>query len=304
MSIVCKLLRVPLLLHLHARYQQRDRFVLLFHFADKIVGVSKAVLALFAKNEFDKRDLSVIYNGISPKRVNSKDPVNIRKLIGANDKDHVVLFIGSLIARKGLETLLCSLARLKDYYCIKLAIFGDGEQQQYLTHLIKELSLTEVVSIFPAISDVGKYYASNADSFVSTPTEEVFGLTLAEASLARLPVIGSNVPGVNEVFMNNVQALLVKPLDVNQLALALIQLIENPSLGQRLANNAHEHVKNQFSINKQSIEFERQYRLIHEGNQQSTIYCITRSCYLLAKAICQKANTLFHKIILREYRYE
>jgi len=269
MSPICKWLKVPLLLHLHARYQQRDRFILLFHLADRIIGVSKAVVDVFQKNEFSPSKISIVYNGISPSRVASSEPIDIRRTINADENDRIILFIGSLITRKGLDTLITAIAQLnkkqlKNAYQIKLAIFGSGEQQELLTNLINKLELQSVVFIFPAVLDVGKLFASNADYFVSVPKEEVFGLTLAEASLAGLPIVSTSVAGVNEIYTDEHNALLVTPGNVEQLSGAITRLINIPTLAQQLASNAKKHISSHFSVEKQSAEMETQYLLLQQ----------------------------------------
>jgi len=269
MSLICMRLKVPLLLHLHARYQQRDRFILLFHLASRIIGVSKAVIDVFQKGEFSPQKISVVYNGISSNRIISSEPFDIRRAVNADENDRIVLFIGSLISRKGLDTLITAIGqlnreRLNKSYQIKLAIFGSGEQQDLLINLINELELQSVVFIFPATLDVGKLFASNADYFISVPTEEVFGLTLAEASLAGLPVVSTNVAGVNEIYTDRHHALLVAPNNVEQLSTAITQLINTPTLAQQLASNAKNHISRYFSVEQQFIEFDKQYQLMQQ----------------------------------------
>ena len=278
MSPICKLLKVPLLLHLHARYQQRDRFILLFHLADRIIGVSKAVLDVFQKNEFSNCKLSVVYNGASPSRIESNQPFDTRKMTKAEGNDRVILFVGSLISRKGLEALIRSIAKVINSYSIKLAIFGSVEQKDQLLRLIDKLDLQNVVFIFPATLNVAELFSSNADYFVSTPTEEVFGLTLAEASMAGLPIVSTNVPGVNEIYSHEISALLVAPNNVEQLTLSIIRLIESPKLARQLAENANKHIRRYFSIQKQSTEIEAQYLLLQQSQLPSFISSVASCC--------------------------
>jgi len=304
MSPICKYLKVPLFLHLHARYQQRDRFILLFHLADRIIGVSKAVLALFKQDEFKASKLSVVYNGISAKRVISHQPIDIRSLINAGDNDRVVLFIGSLIPRKGLETLINAIAKVRKSHSIKLAIFGSGEQQDSLSKLIKKLSLQKDIFIFPPVMDVGKLYASNANYFISVPTEEVFGLTLAEASLAGLAIISTNVPGVNEIYTHQRNALLIAPNNVELLSQEITRLINSPKFAEQLAYNAKNHIKKHFSVAKQVIEIGEQYNLLMQANLPSFTLCTVQYFKVLMMSSVKKLSLKLKYFCRKEFTHE
>ncbi len=257
---ICKLSNIPLLLHLHARYMYRDRLTLLFHGADTIVGVSKSVTALFKANEFNKQQISTIYNGIDPKRVLTPYPRDIRAELSAKENDFVILYVGSLIPRKSVHQLLYALDKLKAYSNIKLAIVGIGSEQAKLSSLTVELGLTNDVHFFADSDNVAEVYSSNVDCFVSVPTEEVFGLTLAEASLAKLPIITTKIPGIDEIYTDKSNALLISPNSTDELVGAIESLIKNPFLRKKLAVNSYKHVMQTFSLKKQFSRFESAYQ--------------------------------------------
>ena len=257
---ICKLSNIPLLLHLHARYMYRDRLTLLFHGADTIVGVSKSVTALFKANEFNKQQVSTIYNGIDPKRVLTPSPRDIRTELSAKENDFVILYVGSLIPRKSVHQLLYALDKLKEYTNIKLAIVGTGSEQEKLSTLTVKLGLTDKVSFFADSDNVAEVYSSNVDCFVSVPAEEVFGLTLAEASLAKLPIITTKISGIDEIYTDKSSALLISPNSIDELADAIQSLVQNPFLRRKLASNAYKHVMQTFSVKKQFSSFESAYQ--------------------------------------------
>ncbi len=292
MAPVCKYTQTPLLLHLHARYQQRDRYILLFHWADKIVGVSKAVIGVFQPNEVSAEKLLVIHNGVSESRVKSKRPMNIRAMVNAKPGERVVMFIGSLIARKGVDTLIKAASIvIANRYSIKVAIFGDGEQQEFLVKLIVQFGLQDKIFIFAGSDDVATLFSANVDYFVSTPTEEVFGLTLAEASLAQLPIVSTNVAGVNEIYSDKVNALLVTSGNESQLAKAITTLVEQPELSQNLACKAREHVLKNFTLTKQANMFEVQYENLDCAPVQSILDSAFQMLFNLVILLIKRVKT-------------
>ena len=287
---LCKLTARPLLLHLHARYMYRDRLTLLFHGADSIIGVSQSVIRLFKEDEFKSQQVDIIYNGIDPKRVLCCSPRDMRAELSAKKTDFVILYIGSLIPRKSVHQILYAVDKLKKGYNVKLAIVGSGSEETKLTHLVTKLSLNNNVKFFSATDNVAEMYSSNVDCFISVPTEEVFGLTLAEASLAKLPIITSNITGIDEIYSDQENALLVSPNNTDELVNAIKSLIERPLLRKKLASNAHKHIIKTFSLKQQFIAFNLAYQtLLQRKTKHSVVKIIFVHAKTILKAFLTKA---------------
>jgi len=289
MSPVCKITKTPLLLHLHARYMYRDQLILLFHLADYIVGVSQSVIDILNKSEFKANKVSVIYNGIDPKRVVNSNPINVRKLLCAKKSDFVIVYLGSLIPRKLVHQLLYAVSKLKQNYSVKLVIVGSGSEYTYLTELTNQLNIDDDICFLTDMNEVGKIYSSNADCFISVPKEEVFGLTLAEASLANLPIITSNIPGINEIYTHLKNALLISPNNLNELISSIEHFIKNPQYRKKMADNAHRHIGHNFSLERQFILFDTTYlSLIDQKTNSNVIFKILNYINVLTVALLSK----------------
>lgn len=290
MTPICKLTSTAILLHLHAKYLYRDRLTLLFNSADSIIGVSHSVIAAFKQNEFKNQQVNVIYNAIEPSRALTSHPRDIRAELSARDSDFVMLYLGSLITRKSVHQILFALASLKNNK-IKLAIFGSGSEKTNLVNLVKKLDLNSRVKFFLPTDNVASIYSSNADCFISVPSEEVFGLTLAEASIAKLPIITSDIPGINEIYSHNTNALLVPPNNIEKLAYAINTLIDNPRLRNRLAKNAHQHILKNFTLQQQIKAFNHAYQSLL--NKKHSLELL-KMCLLQLKSFC---SAIFNKTL-------
>jgi hypothetical protein len=299
LSVICRLVKVPLVLHLHARYQQRDRLTLLFYFADRVIGVSQSVVDIFQAKECQPEKLALVHNGISSERVVSTHPLDIRQMLDAQTNQSVVLYVGSIIPRKGLNMLVSSIANVTKKHAVKLAIFGSGEGQTDLVKFVKKLGLENTIYFFPSKVDVAELYSSNADYFISTPKEEVFGLTLGEASLAGLPIISTCVAGIDEIYTDNENALLVPYGDVQKLSLALMQLIEQPALAQRLAHNAKQHITANFSLDKQNMAMEKQYDLVQNTTPENYCKVLRQFSLLVTKLFLLKIIKTMRTLFMR-----
>ncbi len=294
---VCKFTSTPLLLHLHARYMYRDRLTLLFNGADSIIGVSQSVTNVFKPNECRHQHVDVIYNGIDPKRVLCSNPRDIRAELSAKVTDFVILYMGSLIPRKSVDKLLYAVDKLKSNYNVKLAIIGSGCEEDKLIYLAEQLHSNDNVKFFSASDKVDEIYSSNADCFISVPSEEVFGLTLAEASLAKLPIITTNIPGIDEIYTDQENALLIQPNNSDELVSAIRTLIETPILRKHLARNAQQHIEKAFSLKQQFVAFNLAYQRLLQGE---TKHSITQTIALQAKILLKAfVNKSYKHLALR-----
>jgi phosphatidylinositol alpha-mannosyltransferase len=78
-------------------------------------------------------------------------------------------------------------------------------------------------------------FLAGADAFVSTATgQESFGLVLVEAMAAGVPVVATDIPGYREVIRDETDGLLVPPGDADAAAKALLRVLDEPSLAERL----------------------------------------------------------------------
>jgi len=77
-----------------------------------------------------------------------------------------------------------------------------------------------------------------ADVFVLPSTVESFGLSLLEASAVGVPVVCADTGGIPETFQHEFNALLYPPGDDSAMAEAIIRLIQEKELAQRIRANA------------------------------------------------------------------
>lgn len=84
----------------------------------------------------------------------------------------------------------------------------------------------------------------------STTDAESFGMVLLEAMATGIPVVGTRIGGIPYVIADNVDGILVKPSDVQDLATAISQLLSNPTLAAALGNNGRAKAVQNFGWNE------------------------------------------------------
>lgn len=216
---VCRALQVPLVCHLHARYQPRDRFSLRVHQANVLIGVSEPVLTGWRQDGCTADRLIRVPNGVDAARLNTGAHLPIVGVLGLPPGDLIIATIGSLIKRKGIDLLIRSLAALMaSGEEAQLLVIGSGPEREALVALAVELGVGDRVHFLGERPDSAAILRGGVDLLVSGAREEVFGLTLAEAGMLGLPVSAYRVGGIPEVVEEGVTGLLATPGDWAEMA--------------------------------------------------------------------------------------
>lgn len=156
----------------------------------------------------------------------------------------IILGVGLIKARKGYHISIPAMAKIKERYPnFVYYIVGQRTSQNYfasLQNLVRKLSLQKNVVFKEKISDeelLGLY--QKADVFVLTPVNtkdnfEGFGLVYLEAGACGRPVVGTFGCGAQEAIEDGVTGILVPQNDVKKTAQAVVALLGNTELAQKM----------------------------------------------------------------------
>ena len=148
------------------------------------------------------------------------------------------LFVGRLEPRKGVLLLIEAYARVKQTHPdAQLVICGDGEQRAEAQALAARLGVADGVTFTGALPDAERLALySRADLFCApSPYGESYGLVIAEAMAAGLPVVAAANDGYRTVLTGTGAAGLVKPGDVEDLAQRLAHVLGSAETRQGLS---------------------------------------------------------------------
>lgn len=170
-----------------------------------------------------------------------------RKRLGLAPNKSIILFVGDLVPYKGPDVLLKAMPKvIKSVPETELVFIGRGELRQELENLSVRLGITECVRFTGFLSGETKaLYYKSADIFVlpSTMTKEVFPLVLLEASLSGLPMVVSDLQTFRCIIEEGYNGLVAKRGDESDLAEAILRLLENQDIRNRMSRNAREKAK-------------------------------------------------------------
>jgi len=160
----------------------------------------------------------------------------------------IILFVGRLVERKGIEYLIKSLPEIKTKN-VHLIIAGGGILFNDLKKLAASLGLQKKITFFdsPNDQDLGLLY-DVSDVFVlpsiidSSGETEGLGLVILEAMESRLPVIATSVGGIPNIIKNEINGLLVQPNDPKALAEAINKTLSNNLFTEKIIQNSKKTV--------------------------------------------------------------
>ena len=205
--------------------------------------LKKADVVFAVSNALKHEIIATGVEGISNKTKLSWNSVDINKFKNNSDTSFknefdlsgkpIVLFVGNLIKRKNVDSLLeAKKIANSDYY---LVIVGDGPLFKNLKKKVDDDNIRDVI-FTGSRSDVENIIPS-CDLLVLPSFSESFGLVLIEALACGKPVIGSDVGGITEIINENV-GLLVNPNKVSSIARAIDDLVNDEDLRHVLSLNA------------------------------------------------------------------
>ncbi len=224
-----------------------------------LIAISETVKQKYVAVGCDATRIEVIYNGIDTRFLTR--PI-ARKAEEATSKTRL-LFVGRLREEKGVLVILKALALLLKQqrgHELHLDIFGEGDQVyvQTLQAFIQDQHLSSAVTFHGKVpqDELLGHYDTSDIMLIPSLWQEPFGLVVAEAMARGLPVIASDVGGPAEIITHEVNGLLVAPGDEQAMTHAIIRLLDDMELRQRLTKTARTAVEERFTIqgNAQRVE--------------------------------------------------
>jgi glycosyltransferase involved in cell wall biosynthesis len=194
----------------------------------------------------------VIYHGIDESAVRSGPAARraARDALGYGEDARLIGTVGSLTAKKDQATLLRALALTGTE--ARLVLMGDGPLKQELHDLVRELGLSEHVTLLGVRTDV-QLLLPGFDLFILPSRHEGLGLVLLEAMAAGVCCIGTDVGGIPEVIEDGVNGVLVPVADPPAMAAAIDALLTDDARCRRLAEAGKKSVAS-FSISRAMAE--------------------------------------------------
>jgi len=169
------------------------------------------------------------------------------------DREPFIVFIGSLIKRKGPDILIESYQKVASQFPeYTLIIVGSGPEENALLEQAENLGLNGKIKFIPRLSntEVARLLRKSR-LFVLPSLEEALGMVVVESLASGTPVIGTNVGGIPEVVPSSA-GKLVAPNNPDELSEAICHLLNNVDELKAMSIYAENWARNNFISHKQN----------------------------------------------------
>jgi D-inositol-3-phosphate glycosyltransferase len=208
----------------------------------------------------DPAKIRVIPCGFSAAEFAPVDKAEARRKIGIAATDKVILQLGRMVPRKGVDNVIRSLSKIQTRQKVKLLIVGgDAERPEDIQspEMQRLVNIAQAEGVLDQVIFAGRkdrqqlrYYYAAADIFITTPWYEPFGITPLEAMACGTPVIGSDVGGIKYSVVDGQTGFLVPPKDPQALAEKISLLFNNEPLLKQMGINCLKRVNAYFTWEK------------------------------------------------------
>lgn len=218
--------------------------------AEKVVYINEVTKKDLMELEVKEEQLVKVQPGIE---IEKNEERKLKK------EKRYILSVGRLIPRKGFDTLVEAFGELDQtkFEDVELWIVGNGPEREHLEEIARQNFIEDSVKFLGQVPDEklqGLY--AGAEIFALTPHDlegdfEGFGIVYLEAATYGLPAVGTRSGGVPEAVIHDKTGLLVEPNDPKATAIALMQLLANADLRQKLGQQAYMRIQEEFTWDKQ-----------------------------------------------------
>jgi glycosyltransferase involved in cell wall biosynthesis len=226
----------------------------LLQHAKKFIAVSPTEEGWYRDQGIERERIQLIYNGLDQEEF-SHMPLRgeFRKLLGIDKDVKMILYLGRLHRRKGIEFLITAYSRMHQNIGSNLLVIAgpdDGE-------LVKLRSLADKQGLRNHVRFAGPLYGEDklaayfdADIVASPGEYEIFGLVPFEALMCGTPVVVSDDCGMGQIIKSAQAGYTVPYGDVEALAQALYHIFANGEEAKQKVVAGQQFIRENLDWNK------------------------------------------------------
>jgi glycosyltransferase involved in cell wall biosynthesis len=231
---------------------------LTYFFATKVYPNSYGLKNIILENRFTKKSkLKVIVNGSSNginlnffkySNISNEVIVELKSNLGILENDFVYVFVGRLVADKGVNELVKAFTQIAKFNkSFKLLLVGHFESD---LDPLDENTLTTIdvenQILFVGFQKDVRPYLCISNVLVFPSYREGFPNVVMQAGAMNLPSIVTNINGCNEIIEDLHNGLIIEPKDIESLKKAMLNIFEDKKLYTTCAENARKVISSKY----------------------------------------------------------
>jgi glycosyltransferase involved in cell wall biosynthesis len=217
---------------------------------------------------FDKREISVIHNGIDTDKFAPIPPdPKIRKEFGISDADLVIGLVGRLDWDKGHRYLFEAAAPLinGEFANIKIIALGFGKELERLKRLCEQLHILRNVIFAGQRNDIKEIISIFDVGVQPSIAVDTSSYSMKEIMAMQKPVVCSSYGGLKEIAEDGVTGYVVPPRDSDSLRERIAELCRSGEVRERMGKAGRRRVEQEFSAQVSVQKTLEVYRRAIEG---------------------------------------
>lgn len=217
----------------------------------RFLAISRFVEQSLLNSGITAKKVEIIYEGVEvappvPEQVRAR----ARERWGISDGELLVGCVGYLLPEKGQEHLVRAFPEVRAKFPeARLLLAGDGRCRKTLESLARNSGQQNAIVFAGFVEDIREVYAA-LDVFTFPSLAEPLGTSLLAAMAWGLPVVAVSSGGVPEYVGNDVTGLLVAQAEPSLLSGALLRMLGDKSLRDRLGEQARRKIEGEFSARR------------------------------------------------------
>jgi len=218
---------------------------LLFGMPNIITLYGKSLVPYALKAGIPEKKIRVISTGIKPKKINQKEKqknmADVRREANIKPSTKIVLFVGLLIPRKGIDKIIRMAEKLRKEDVVFL-LAGDGPKRKEYEQMVKELKLENKIIFLGWRTDTPRLYQASDMLVLPAEGEGLPGVVM-EAMSYGVPCVASNIPCIPDLIENGKSGYLCNKDDYEEFAARIKQLVKDTNKRKRMGEEALKKIK-------------------------------------------------------------
>ena len=214
---------------------------------DLYVCASEAIRQILLHDGVPPGRTVTVHEGIDIAHVDAAPRADLHGELWLPHHAPLVGNVAALVPHKGQRHLIeAAAAVVRQVPDARFIIAGQGELRESLEHQIKHLHLEKHVILAGFRSDVLSVHKA-FDIFVMSSVTEGLGTSLLDAMACGKPIVATRAGGIPEVVVDGETGFLVPPRDPHAMADAIVRLLQDPALRERMGTAGLKRVRERFT---------------------------------------------------------
>lgn len=231
--------------------------------ADEIIAVAEAAKTNLTDSGISDKKIKVVLNGVEPLiKASAQEIYDTKNKYGIAETDFVVGILARLNEVKGHSYFIDAASKIKKLKgtTVKFLIIGTGEIENQLKEQVKRLNLQDIIIFTGFINDIHVVLSTMDLQINASWGTEATSLALLEGMSLGIPAVVTDYGGNPGVIRTGENGLLVRTKDSQDLASAILRVIEDDGLRVYMQKKSIEIFNKKFTVQTYCRNTENVYR--------------------------------------------